>query len=254
MEKETLRSGTASDRERIRALYRQLHEEHGPQGWWPLGGRAGRPSYDEHGYHRGSLQAPLTVADRFEIVMGAVLTQNTAWTNVESALGRLRRARIRLPKDVRAVNRQRLAGLIRPAGYFNQKARKLRLIAAFFSRPGALSGRPPPGRDDLLSLWGIGPETADSILLYAFRVPVFVVDAYTRRLLSRVGVLSGREGYEEIQGVFHRALGPSATVYNELHALIVAHAKRYCRARPLCRGCPVSPCAWGDHLKDRIDA
>ena len=231
---------------RIQSLYRQLRDAYGPQGWWPLAGRAGRPGFDAHGYHLRGRRSPLTPSDRFEICVGAVLTQNTAWTNVETSLERLRAAGVRTPRHV--VERPGVPHLIRSSGYFNQKTRKLKLLARFFLRPGALSGRRPPGREDLLSLWGIGPETADSILLYAFQVPTFVVDAYTRRLLQRLGILEGDEPYGVIQEVFHRSLRRSGPLFNEYHALIVAHAKRHCRARPVCTGCPVRPCAWGDGL------
>jgi endonuclease-3 related protein len=230
--------------ERITSLYRQLRDAYGPQGWWPLAGRAGRAGFDAHGYHVGRRRAPLTPADRFEICLGAVLTQNTAWTNVETSLERLRAAGVRGPRDIAGLSS--LPRLITSSGYFNQKARKLRLLSRFFLRPGALTGQQPPGRTELLSLWGIGPETADSILLYAFQVPTFVVDAYTRRILTRVGVLAGGERYQEIQEIFHRSLRRSEAVFNEYHALLVAHARHHCRARPLCAGCPVRPCAMGD--------
>ena len=176
--------------------------------------------------------------------MGAVLTQNTAWTNASAALAGLRKAGVRLPPDILRLSSRRLARLIRSSGYFNQKARKLRSIAAFFSGRGALAGGAAPARDALLSEWGIGPETADSILLYAFHVPVFVVDAYTRRILSRIGLIGGRETYGDIQNLFHSSLEARASLYNEYHALIVAHAKEHCRARPECASCPVKQCRY----------
>jgi len=246
MEARALRVAGAPDRERIRELYRQLRAAYGPQGWWPLARRAGRPGFDLRGYHVGNRDHALTPADRFEICTGAVLTQNTAWTNVETALERLRGAGVRLPRDMLAIGRRRLAGLIRSSGYFNQKARKLELLASFFRGPRALSGSSVPGRAGLLALWGVGPETADSILLYAFGETVFVVDAYTRRLLGRLGIISGRERYEHVQDIFHRSLRRSAPLYGDYHALVVAHAKRHCRTRPICDGCPVRPCAWRD--------
>jgi endonuclease-3 related protein len=178
--------------------------------------------------------------------MGAVLTQNTAWTNAAAALAGLRNAGVRLPADVLALNQRRLAGLVRSSGYFNQKARKLNAVAMMCSHPGALGASHAPSRDALLSEWGIGPETADSILLYAFHVPVFVVDAYTRRILLRIGLINGGESYEGIQAVFHGALEQSTALYNEYHALIVQHAKMHCRVRPECAGCPVKPCFYRD--------
>ncbi len=174
--------------------------------------------------------------------MGAILTQNTAWTNVETALSLLRREGVFLPDDVRAAGRTRLAGLIRSSGYFNQKARKLEAIAQFFSGPGALGDRTPPSRDALLALWGVGPETADSILLYAFHVPVFVIDAYTRRILSRIGLVDGRASYDAVQDLFHSSLPRDHALFNEYHAVLVQHAKAFCTKRPDCAACPVRRC------------
>lgn len=178
--------------------------------------------------------------------MGAVLTQNTAWANAAAALEELRRAGVRLPSDVLALSSRRLGGLIRSSGYFHQKAKKLALVAAFFSSAGALRRGAAPSREALLSQWGIGPETADSILLYAFQEPVFVVDAYTRRILGRIGLIGGREGYEEIQQLFHASMERHAERFNEYHALIVQHAKVHCRARPECADCPVRRCRYRD--------
>ena len=225
-------------------LYLQLLAAYGPQGWWPAPGRAGRKGFDARGYHPGNYTHPRTPAGRFEVVLGAILTQNTAWTNVEKALARLRGAAIRLPGDVSSCPQGRLAALVRASGYYNQKARKLKGIAALLSQPGALTPRGAPARTTLLSQWGVGPETADSILLYAMHVPVFVVDAYTRRFLQRVGIIGGGESYERIQGIFHDALPPRHALFNEFHALIVAHAKMHCHAAPVCSGCPVHPCQY----------
>jgi endonuclease-3 related protein len=176
--------------------------------------------------------------------MGAVLTQNTAWTNADAALTRLLQANVRLPADVLALPLSRLARLIRSSGYFNQKAKKLKAIATLFSRPRALTPAGAPSREALLSEWGIGPETADSILLYAFHKRVFVVDAYTRRVLSRIGLIDGAESYEAIQALFHGALEEDPALYNEYHALIVRHAKVHCMTRPECGACPVRPCRY----------
>ena len=130
--------------------------------------------------------------------------------------------------------------LIRSSGYFNQKAKKLKAAAVMFSRAGALSPRGAPSREELLALWGVGRETADSILLYAFCRPAFVVDAYTRRIFQRLGLLEGSESYDEVQQRFHKHLPRSPEIYNEMHALIVEHAKRHCSAKPQCAGCPIS--------------
>jgi endonuclease III related protein len=229
---------------RIAGLYEILLAAYGRRGWWPILGMAGRSGFDARGYHPGDYEQPRTPRGRFEIALGAILTQNTAWTNVEKALAQMRAHGMVLPAAVQAASQERLAGLIRPTGYFNQKARKIAGITRLFGRPGALRITGAPTRDLLLRHWGIGPETADSILLYAFRVPLFVVDAYTRRILGRIGLIEGREGYEEIQSLFHAALTGDYTQYNEYHALIVEHARAHCRSKPLCRGCPVRACRY----------
>jgi endonuclease III related protein len=217
-------------------------DAYGPCGWWPVPGSAGRRGFDERGYHHGSFTQPRTPAGRFQVIMGAVLTQNTAWTNADRALTSLLHAGVRLPADILAIPRRRLAALIRSSGYFNQKAKKLTVISALFSRPRALTPSGAPSREVLLAEWGIGRETADSILLYAFHKPVFVVDAYTRRILFRIGLIDGTESYDVLQGLFHCALGKDPSVFNEYHALIVEHAKAHCMTRPECAACPVRPC------------
>ena len=243
--------GASTLRQRIEGLYAQLLSAYGPQGWWPLSSRAGKRGFDARGYHPNAYGHPRTAEGRFEIVTGAILTQNSAWTNAESALDRLRNAGIRLPSDVRSCARGRLARLIRSSGYFNQKARKLKEVAGLFHAAGSLAGGAAPSRGELLSCWGIGPETADSILLYAFHVPSFVVDAYTRRLLGRTGIIGDARqyGYDDIQRIFHDALPENHELFNEYHALIVEHAKRHCRATPVCSGCPVLVCRYRDSTR-----
>lgn len=184
-------------------------------------------------------------------MIGAVLTQNTAWANVERALAQLS-SQVPLAADaLLALPEPELAALIRPAGYFNVKARRLRaLLEAIVAAGGesALSRLDTASlRELLLDIHGIGPETADDILLYAFDRPVFVVDAYTRRLFERLGLLTGGESYELIRATFEQALGPTAAVLNESHALIVRHAKQVCRARdPFCTDCCLADiCARG---------
>jgi endonuclease III related protein len=223
----------------LHRLHDVLLAAYGPQGWWPLPSRCGRPGFDDHGYHPGNFTEPRDDAGRFEIALGAVLTQNTAWVNAERALLALVRAGVRLPADVPGLGQRRLAALVRPSGSYNVKARKLAGLASFFGDRGMDRA---PDRADLLGVWGVGPETADSILLYAFRQPVFVVDAYTRRLLARLGVLEGKEPYDTVQDLFHRACAPSPDLFNEYHALIVRHAKEHCRAAPSCAGCTVRSC------------
>ncbi len=226
-------------------LYEKLLAAYGPQGWWPLPSRAGRKGFDARGYHPGDYSWPRTVPEKFEIIVGAILTQNTAWTNVEMALQRLRAEGITRPADLAVCPTSRLGRMIRSSGYFNQKAKKLKVAAEAFLSPASLSMSRAPTREDLLGLWGIGRETADSILLYVFQKPFFVVDAYTRRLLERLGTVGPGMAYDDLQAVFHAGLPRSHELYNEMHALIVEHAKRHCRTKPLCAGCPVARfCAW----------
>jgi endonuclease-3 related protein len=201
---------------RFRRLYDRLFDAYGPQHWWPG-------------------DSP------FEIMVGAVLTQNTAWTNVEKAIDRLKAAHVLDAVAIMAMADDKLAELIRPAGYFNVKARRLQSLCRFLVESGGEKRlamlETPEFRHRLLAVHGVGPETADDILLYAFDRPVFVVDAYTRRLGERLGLLVGAERYEEVRGLFEKALGQDAALFNELHGLIVHHAKYFCRKRPVCNEC-----------------
>ena len=231
---------------RIGALYTELLSAYGPQGWWPLPSKAGKRGFDARGYHPGAYGQPRTAEDRFEVVMGAVLTQSSAWTNAEIALGRLHDAGIRLPADVRACPQGRLARLIRSIGLLQPESQE----AEGGCRALSLCQRPLPqephrqGRRS--SPAGVSsPETADSILLYAFRMPFFVIDAYTRRLLVRTGLIPGapRQGYDGLQRIFLDSLPHNHELFNEYHALIVEHAKRHCRAQAPLRRVPRSSSA-----------
>jgi endonuclease III related protein len=207
-------------RRRLLDIYRRLYGRLGPQGWWP--GRT-----------------------RFEIIVGAILTQNTSWGNVERAIRRLRKARALTPAAMSALSHRRLAALIRPAGTFAVKARRLRNFLAFLrARYGGSLRRlfrddPRRLRDALLEVSGIGPETADTILLYGGNIPNFVVDAYTTRVLARHQLTSPRASYAEVQALFTDHLPPDAMLYNEYHALLVAVGKAYCRSTPRCDRCPL---------------
>lgn len=204
----------------LRAVYRALHRRWGPQRWWPA-------------------------RTRFEVIVGAILTQNTAWSGAERAVAALGRRRALTPRSLHALPRRELETAIRPAGAFRVKARRLRAFTAMLQREfgGSLDrlfARPTASlRARLLAVHGIGPETADAILLYAARRPVFVVDAYTRRFLERHRWLPHRAAYDDVAGLFTRALPADARTFNEYHALIVALAKDHCRARPRCDGCPL---------------
>ncbi len=228
----------------IAEIYEILLDAYGTQGWWPLYALRGTEGRDDRGYSKKpvkstkfSLSEKLSPLSRFEIAAGAVLTQNTAWTNVEKSLDRLVWSGLLDPEKIRDSSPEMLAETIRSSGYYNQKVRKLKILASFLMDGDYLKGEQSPRRDDLLGLWGIGKETADSILLYAFDVPLFVVDAYTKRIFKRLGLLTGTEDYDEIALLFTDSLNRNAKVYQEYHALIVKHAKEHCRKQALCKGC-----------------
>jgi endonuclease III related protein len=209
----------------LHRFHRDLLEAYGPQGWWPLLGHpGGNPTKtgSSTGYHPGDYSFPRDDAERFEICVGAILTQNTAWPNVEKALRALDAAAALNPEAILRLPEGDLAALVRPSGYHNAKARKLKELAAFFS---CLQGR-TPARSDLLLVWGIGPETADSILLYAYGQPEMVVDAYTRRVLEHLGWVTPPISYESLKRFCIENLPQGAELYQEFHALIVEHAKR----------------------------
>jgi len=179
-------------------------------------------------------------------MVGAVLTQNTAWSNVEKAIANLVADGLLDPGKIVAVRKDYLARRLKPSGYFNIKAARLRHFCRWFIDSGgyaALEKIPTDAlRQSLLSVHGIGPETADDILLYAFNRPVFVIDAYTRRLFSRLGMIAGDEPYEALRQLIEPILGADAELFNEYHALIVQHAKDICRTRPVCGQCLLSEC------------
>lgn len=204
------------------AYYESLYAAFGPQGWWP--GRT-----------------------RFEIIAGAILTQNTAWTNVEKAIKNLKRARLLVPARMRGASNGELALLIKPAGYFNVKARRLKNFTNhLFDNYGGSLDRflrkdPATLRGELLGINGIGPETADSIILYAAGLPEFVVDAYTKRIALRHGLANEKAGYEELKAYFMENLPPDRALFNEYHALLVKTGKDYCKTGvPRCGLCPLN--------------
>lgn len=219
-------------------LFQHLIEIYDHQGWWPIPSRAETRGYNGGGYHPGCFP-DYSPADRFEIAAGAVLTQNTTWKNARRALHNLAEAGISGAEELLSLPEASLAECIRPSGYFNQKAKKLRLCIGFLLKDTFLQTGSPPDRSDLLKLWGIGPETADSILLYAFYVPVFVIDTYTRRFFSRLDPSFADYDYPRLQAFFHESLPRDVELYQEYHALIVRHSKEYCTKRPQCRDCPL---------------
>lgn len=207
-------------------IYRVLRRAYGPQRWWPV-----TPPGELVPVYTGG---PRTPAQVFEVAVGAVLTQNTSWKNAARAVINLNRAGKLDPAAIGKIDEGELAALIRPSGYYNQKARRLKVLAEYLSRATEVT------RGGLLDLAGIGPETADSIMLYAFGKAYFVVDAYTRRIFSRVGVIDGRSPYEEIRSMFEANIQRRVSLYREYHALIVEHAKRSCKRNPLCKSCNIN--------------
>ncbi len=203
-------------RHRIREVYERLYAANGRQHWWP-GDSA------------------------FEIMVGAVLTQNTAWTNVEKAITNLKRARSLSPGAIVKAHPKRLAAWLKPSGYFNIKARRLKALCRLVLEQGGVNKIAKGGTDRLrqalLDVHGIGPETADDILLYAFDRPVFVIDAYTRRIFSRLGLVRGDEDYETLRRKFQDNLENSVPLFSEYHALVVIHGKEICKKQPLCSRC-----------------
>jgi endonuclease-3 related protein len=207
----------------LQEVYQRLLDAFGPQKWWP-----------------GDTQ--------FEILVGAILVQNTNWQNVERAINNLRDADLLEARALYEVPEEELQELIRPAGYFRVKAVRLRamlkfLIERYDGSLEAMFRRPLAElREELLSVHGIGPETADSLLLYAGAMPTFVVDAYTYRIFSRHGWISMESSYHEIQEYFHDRLPADAPMYNEYHALLVNLGKHFCKkSKALCEACPLKP-------------
>ncbi len=226
-------------------VYNILLGTYGPQGWWPVTRK------DHPEYFPGSYDHPKNEKEAWEIMVGAILTQNTAWKNVEKALTNLIKAKCLDVKCIARMSKKELAELIRPAGYYNQKADRLKTLAKYMldkwgGNLGKFFHRPVMEiREELLNIKGIGKETADSIILYAGKRPIFVVDAYTRRIFYRLGLIpSEREEYDKIRETVEKAFSKlneedKRIVFNEFHALLVEHAKQHCRKKPVCEGCPL---------------
>jgi endonuclease-3 related protein len=201
-------------------IYKKLFSAFGPQYWWPGNGP-------------------------FEVMVGAILTQNTNWANVEKAINNIKKAGALSPFSISDMRGSRLAKLIRPAGYYNIKAKRLKSFVRYFvnTYSGSASKMKKAGtsalRIELLDINGIGPETADSMLLYALDKPQFVIDAYTKRILSRHGIMDLYDSYENFQELFHSKLQYDVRLFNEYHALLVRVGKEYCRPKPKCKGCPL---------------
>ncbi len=232
-------------REGLLRIYDALFKAYGFQGWWPVTSKDCEGKFPQGGYHPGDYEVPESPGDKFEVCVGAILTQSTSWKNVEKAVSKLQGAGVLSLKGLIQTPKSELSNLIKSSLYHNVKAEKLKCFADFVSSDydgdiEALLSLPQGKlRLTLLSIWGVGPETADSIILYAAKKPSFVVDTYTKRIFSRLGFLNGDESYDEVKKLFEENLPQKKPLHNEFHALIVEHAKQYCKKKPLCEDCPV---------------
>ena len=205
-------------RDKLLNLYNQLRSEYGSQAWWPA-------------------ETP------FEVIIGAILVQSTAWRNVVKAIDNLRDANLLTPSRLGAISQTELEELVRPSGYFRVKAKKVRAFVTYLQahhnyRLDSLFATDVfTLREELLSIYGIGNETADSIILYAAEKPVFVIDSYTHRLLSRLGWIAEKYDYDKLQSIIMNALPHDVRLFNEFHALIDRHSSRICRKAPRCEEC-----------------
>lgn len=208
----------------LQDLFDTLFKAYGNQYWWPA------ETYDE-------------------TIIGAILTQNTAWTNVEKAIINLKNNNIITLNDVVNCSQNYLASLIKPTGYFNIKASRLKNVALHLHNYNFKNRLLNENREFLLNIKGIGPETADSILLYAMEYPVFVVDSYTQRLITRLGFELSDYKYHTIQRFFMRNIDNKVEIFNEYHALIVNHCKVYCKAKPDCKNCFINnECSFSEEI------
>ena len=207
-----------TDRQRLSEIFNLLYKFYGPRRWWP----ADTP---------------------FEVIVGAILTQNTSWNNVEKAMASLKKEGLLTPKHLYDLDQKKLASLIKPCGYYNIKAKRIKSLLDYIFKQynGSLKrffkNSTKKLRKELLSINGVGPETADSIILYAAGRPIFVVDAYTNRILQRHNLIDKGSGYDDIQSFFHNNLPKRRALFNEFHALIVEHAKSVCKTKPNCQAC-----------------
>jgi len=191
----------------IKLIFNKLEKRFGKQNWWPT----------------------ISSSKRFEVIVGAILTQNTSWKNVEKAIKNLDKFNFLSKGEIKQINEEELGKLIKSSGYYKQKAKKLKKIIEFLDSGKEINSK------NLLEVWGIGKETADSILLYAYNKEVFVVDAYTRRIMERLGFKF--KDYDDLQEIFMKNLPKDYKLFNEFHALLVRLAKEYCKKKPECKEC-----------------
>ena len=221
----------------IKQIYGNLYSFFGPQHWWPV-------TLDKDIAPKYHKNIKLNEKQKLEICFGAILAQNTSWKNAEKAIIQLNKNQLIDVKKIIKINNKELAEIIKSSGYHNQKANKLKNFCLFLLKNynGSIEklfrSSIEKLRNELLSINGIGPETADSIMLYAAEKPIFVVDAYTKRIMSRVGYTE--DTYEKLQKLFMENLELNEKLFNEYHALFVEFGKNYCKKNPLCNGCPIN--------------
>jgi len=219
----------------IKQIYDKLYSHFGPQYWWPvtLDGRI-TPNYHKN--------IKLNEKQKLEICFGAILTQNTNWKNVEKAIIQLNKNKLINIEKIIKINNKKLASIIKSSGYHNQKAKKLKNFCSFLSinynSDSFFKNNIKKFREELLSINGIGPETADSIILYAAKKPIFVIDAYTKRIMNRIGYKE--KTYEELQSLFMNNLELNEKLFNQYHSLLVELGKNICKKKPLCDKCPLN--------------
>ena len=221
----------------IKTVYNYLYSYFGPQYWWPV-------TLENETIPKYHKNIKLNEKQKLEICFGAILTQNTSWKNVEKAIIELNKNQLIDVRKILNINNKKLALIIKSSGYHNQKAKKLKNFCLFLLKNdseninGLFNNKIRILREKLLSVNGIGPETADSIILYAAKKPIFVVDAYTKRIFSRLGFKEN--AYDGLQDLFHENLPNSEKLFNEYHALLVELGKNICRKKPLCEKCPIN--------------
>lgn len=239
----------------IPRIYKILLEIYKPQGWWPLielQDKKLKPGIFPGGYHPGDYSFPHDRSQQYEICLGAILTQNTSWNQVAKILKNLHVNKLLNCSIIKKMDYIELGLLIKSSGYYNQKAKKIKIFSEFFS---ALNGEKPE-RNNLLKIWGVGPETADSILLYAFKEAVFVIDSYTKRIFSRI-LFEKPNDYRELQSLFHRSFRDiesieRVNIFNEFHSLLVLFAKDICRKDPHCASCSLKNLCRFNPATDKI--
>ncbi|MBI4895272.1 MAG: endonuclease III domain-containing protein [Candidatus Aenigmarchaeota archaeon] len=228
-------------RKQLSDIYRTLFDKYKAQGWWPIITEQNKAIGKEKWICKYGLDTPNNEEEAFEIAVGAILTQNTSWKNVEKALINLKSSENISTEKVSRMPIEELENLIKPSGFYKQKALRLKEFSKFVASFGSMKTFTEKiTRKELLKQKGIGPETCDSILLYACRKKEFIIDAYTKRIFSRIGLLEKDVSYEVAKKFFEENTPRDLEIYNEYHALIVEHAKQFCNKKPICEKCPLN--------------